>query len=175
MALEIERKFLVEGSWPAPITPGLAILQAYLPQPADEPGETRVRLARHPDGSEQAWLTKKSDGGLVRTETEVDLPVDEARALMSQAVGNVLEKVRHALPLNDGLVLEVDVYAGALAGLVVAEVELPSVDTIAVLPEWLGTEVTEDKRYKNKSLAQKGLPESQASAPPTLRRPGPGR
>lgn len=167
MGLEIERKFLVEGAWPMPASGGLAITQGYLPQPEEVAGETRIRVSRHPDGSEQAWLTKKSDGGLVRTETEEEIPVAQAREQLKNAVGNVLEKVRYGLPLPAGLLLEVDVYAGALAGLVVAEVELPSVDTVAQLPDWLGTEVTEDKRYKNKSLAQVGLPPAAPVRPRT--------
>ena len=165
MGLEIERKFLVEGAWPLPVSGGVAITQGYLPQPENVAGGGRVRVSRHPDGMEQAWLTQKSDGGLVRTETEEEIPVQHAREMLGQAAGNVLEKVRYALPLADGLTLEVDVYAGALAGLVVAEVELPSVDTVVQLPDWLGKEVTEDKRYKNKSLAQAGLPSTGPSGP----------
>lgn len=157
MPLEIERKFLIEGPWPQPCSGAVAIVQGYLPQPDGEAGEVRVRMARNPDGTEQAWLTHKSQGGLVRTEVEEEIPVERARQLLSQATSS-LEKLRYTLALPHGLELEVDVYEGSLAGLVVAEVELPSPDTPLALPEWVGQEVTEEPGYKNKSLAQDGLP-----------------
>lgn len=160
MALEIERKFLVEGPWPVPPGGGMVITQGYLPLSEGFAGEARVRLARLPSGATKAWLTRKSEGGLVRTEEEEEISENSARAMLAKCGGNILEKVRHALPLGDGLVLEVDVYAGALSGLVVAEVELPSIDAAVSLPAWLGREITEDRAYKNKSLALDGRPAS---------------
>ena len=53
---------------------------------------------------------------------------------------------------------EVDIYAGPLAGLVVAEVEFP--DLAAALcfqaPAWFGREVTEDSAFRNAALARAG-------------------
>jgi adenylate cyclase len=64
------------------------------------------------------------------------------------------------VPAGDGLVLEVDVYEGDLAGLVVAEVEFPSEAAADAWrpPAWLGAEVTTDERYKNHRLAVDGVP-----------------
>ena len=51
-------------------------------------------------------------------------------------------------------------YHGRLSGLLVAEVEFDSPAAAAGFdpPEWLGREVTDDPRYKNKRLATTGLP-----------------
>lgn len=166
VGLEIERKFLVGPSWSPPTEGGKALRQAYLPQPPGFPGETRVRIVEHPSGAREAWWTRKGVGDLVRSEEERSIPVDEAESLMQGAMGHVIKKTRHALPLPDGLVLEVDVYAGALVGLVIAEVELPSPDTPVQLPAWVGKEVTRDKDYKNKRLALYGLPEGLTASRP---------
>jgi len=62
-----------------------------------------------------------------------------------------LEKTRHRLS-HGGLIWEVDVFAGDNAGLVVAEVEIPSADTAVQVPAWAGEEVTSDPRYYNANL-----------------------
>jgi adenylate cyclase len=75
--------------------------------------------------------------------------------------GRRIEKVRYLVPAEaPGLVIEVDVYDGALAGLVVAEVEFAGeADAEAfVPPAWLGREVTGDARFKNQRLAVDGPP-----------------
>ena len=50
------------------------------------------------------------------------------------------------------LYLEVDEFLGENAGLVVAEIELPSEDSVFDKPDWIGQEVTGDKRYYNSNL-----------------------
>jgi CYTH domain-containing protein len=57
-------------------------------------------------------------------------------------------------------VIELDIYSGALEGLLVAEVEFKSVEESALFipPDWLGREVTGDVRYSNRSLAVHGRP-----------------
>ena len=60
---------------------------------------------------------------------------------------------------GDEVNLEVDVFAGRHAGLVLAEVELRSEDDKPSLPTWVGREVTGDAHYYNTSLARHGLPD----------------
>jgi CYTH domain-containing protein len=64
---------------------------------------------------------------------------------------------------HGGLRIEVDVYDGALTGLVLAEVEFATEQDSAAFepPDWFGAEVTEDARYKNRALAVDGRPEQQ--------------
>jgi len=81
-------------------------------------------------------------------------------ALWPLTDGRRIEKRRYRIPAGDGLTLELDVYHGRLEGLLTAEVEFGSVDDAAafVPPDWLGRDVTDDPRYKNKRLATDGLP-----------------
>ena len=56
------------------------------------------------------------------------------------------------------LVTVVEEHVGALAGLVLAEIELSDPDEAFAKPDWLGAEVTSDLRYRNAALAEHGLP-----------------
>jgi adenylate cyclase len=71
-----------------------------------------------------------------------------------------VEKTRYEIPYGAHLI-ELDVYSGALEGLVVAEVEFGSEEESARFdpPDWFGSEVTDDVRYSNRSLAVHGRPE----------------
>ena len=151
---EIERKFLV-----AETPPGLgrypheAIRQGYLALAEDG---TEVRLRHKGD---HFFQTIKQGGGLQRAEVEIELTRSQFDALWPLTEGRRVEKVRYAIA-HEGHTLELDVYAGALAGLITAEVEFPSVEASAAFqtPSWLGVEITEDARYKNKNLAVYGVP-----------------
>jgi adenylate cyclase len=153
---EIERKFIVREDPPGlGEHPSSTLEQGYV---AIHPDGTEVRIRRAAGAS---VLTVKSAGGLVRVEEE--FPVDDAvfERLWPLTEGRRLQKVRHLVPAEPpGLVIEVDVYDGDLAGLVVAEVEFASEDDARAFapPPWLGREVTADPRFKNQSLAVEGLP-----------------
>jgi adenylate cyclase len=152
MGFEIERRFLVVGDgWRPAVTRSRRLVQGYL---AREDGvAVRVRLA---DGS--ARLTVKGPGGLVRPEFEYDIPAEEAEAMLEAfCAGRRIAKTRHDVP-HGGLLWEVDVFDGPLAGLVIAEVELPAADHRPALPDWAGQEVTGDARYANAALASAAAP-----------------
>jgi adenylate cyclase len=152
MGMEIERRFLVTGEgWRSGVTGTRRLDQGYL---AREDGVTvRLRVA-----GDAAKLTIKGPGGLMRPEFEYAVPVPEAREMLDLlCAGRRLIKTRHDVPLR-GLVWEVDVFEGPLAGLVVAEVELPDPAHPLDLPAWAGREVTEDPRYANAALASAAAP-----------------
>ncbi|MEK7498570.1 MAG: adenylate cyclase, partial [Patescibacteria group bacterium] len=73
--------------------------------------------------------------------------------------GRRLEKTRYMIPHKD-TTLELDIYGGSLEGLIVVEVEFPSEELSEKfdVPVWFGEETTDDKRYKNQSLALHGDP-----------------
>ena len=73
-------------------------------------------------------------------------------AMLGQAVGTVIEKVRHEVAYK-GFTWEVDVYGGRYSGLVVAEVELRNETDRPEIPDWIGREVTGDYRYSNQAMA----------------------
>jgi len=66
----------------------------------------------------------------------------------------LIEKTRFRIGY-EGLVWEVDEFAGENAGLVIAEVELEREDQEVALPPWVGKEVSADDRYSNSSLAER--------------------
>ncbi len=74
--------------------------------------------------------------------------------------GRRVIKVRHTREDAPGVVFELDVYEGALAGLVTLEVEFASEEDARAWtpPAWAGRDVTGDKAYANQTLAGRGAP-----------------
>lgn len=146
MATEIERKFLVrDDSWRG-LGEGKHYRQGYL---STEPGRSvRVRVA---DG--KGYLTVKGETvNATRAEYEYVIPLQDASAMLDTLCKRpLIEKTRYRIDYQ-GLVWEVDEFAGENAGLIIAEVELASADQVVALPAWIGEEVTSDPRYYNASL-----------------------
>jgi len=146
---EIERKFLLRQPpdqlkrWRHYV-----IEQGYL---ATEPAGRQVRLRKK---GKTASLTFKFGRGAHREEREIRLSPKQFAALWPGTVGRRLRKVRYDIPWKN-LVIEIDVYRGRHAGLVVAEVEFPDGVTCRRFkpPSWFGREVTGEKRYSNVRLA----------------------
>jgi len=146
MGKEIERKFLVTSdSWRQHAT-GKTYRQGYLSR---RPGCTvRIRLA-----GDEGFLTIKGKlKGLVRDEFEYPVPAADAEEMLTLCEGSLIEKTRYRLPQDD-LVWEIDEFHGDNDGLVVAEMELPTPDHPFHRPEWIGEEVTDDRRYYNAELS----------------------
>lgn len=173
--IEIERKFLVrDDSYKALATSSVHIRQGYLCRSAS--CTVRVRCLEHSNissssvliPSASAVLTIKSApaaNGFAHYEFEKPISVDEANELLQLALPSIIDKRRwlipiHSLPFREEsevgsqLLCEVDEFFGDNAGLVMAEVELPTEDTPFVHPDFLGDEVTFDKRYYNSYLSQ---------------------
>lgn len=148
MGVEIERKFLVSGTGWQDSSRVTRFRQGYL---STEPERSvRVRLAE-----DRAFLTIKGKSvDAERAEYEYPLPVADAVELLDElCLKPLIEKDRY-LVRHAGLTWEVDVFLGANAGLVLAEVELESADQEIDLPPWVGTEVTSDRRFFNLYLVQ---------------------
>ena len=149
---EIERKFLVKSDFRPFVQRSLQLAQGYL---CTEPGRTvRVRIS-----DDKGYLTIKgpaASGRLARFEWEREIPLEDARQLLRLCPPEeVLSKTRHLIPSEDGLhTWEVDEFHGDNEGLVVAEIELRSEDDTFPRPEWLGEEVTGDRRYCNSLLSR---------------------
>jgi adenylate cyclase len=155
VGIEIERKFLVvSDGWRVAAQQSLRMAQGYLNDAhavaeGREHCSVRVRIA-----GEQAFLNIKSrEIGPSRQEFEYPVPLDDARALLSLCCGGRIDKIRHYV--RDGKHLwEVDEFLGDNFGLIVAEIELGSVDEPFATPAWAGAEVTELSRYYNLALAE---------------------
>ena len=152
--VERERRFLVEIVPDGLVRSGVAELrQGYLA--AADFRSVRVRDA----GTGGCTLTVKAGGGAERTELEWPIERREFDAAWPHTQGRRVEKTRHRIPSGDH-VIELDVFGGELAGLVIAEVEFDTEAAMEVFvpPIWFGREVTDDGRYTNASLALHGLP-----------------
>lgn len=157
--LEIERKFIVEHlPFDLAKYEHVEMRQGYLV--ADEKRMLSVRVRQ--EGSSYR-LTVKQGAGSVRTEVELPLESDQFGALWPLARPRSLEKVRYMVPFL-GRTLEIDVFDGPLAPLVLVEVEFDSEEDARAFhpPEWFGREVTDDPRYLNQNLARAGIPQDAA-------------
>ena len=152
--MEIERKFLVKGVPDLYRAECKHIEQVYL-----EIGEREVRIRKTNKG---CFLTIKKGKGLEREEKEKSISLAEYNMLLESKpiVGHAIKKKRYVLPIGKGLNAELDIYEGALDGLRTVEVEFTSKKQALSFhpPEWFGEDVTEDSRFKNASLAVKGMP-----------------
>ncbi|MEO7431711.1 MAG: CYTH domain-containing protein [Dokdonella sp.] len=149
MAIEIERKFLLDGdAWRAQVSRSETMVQGYLAGPPAARCSVRVRIA-----GEQAFLNIKSiASGITRDEYEYVIPLADAQRQLDTLAGDIVQKKRHYVGM-DGLVFEIDEFGGANAGLIVAEIELGHVDAPFPRPAWLGREVSSLARYYNLHLA----------------------
>ena len=87
-------------------------------------------------------------------ELEWGVSPEVAHRILDNGPFPFVEKIRYLVQGSDGLVWEVDEFEGALAGLVLAEVELPSSQTEVVLPSWVGQEITGLRSWSNRALAE---------------------
>lgn len=146
--MEIERKYLVT-TLPENLDtyPHRTIEQGYLST------EPVVRVRR--DG-EQYILTYKSKGFLSREEYNLPLTEESYNHMIQKTDGRIITKERYCIPLGDHLTIELDIFSGDLAPLVVAEVEFT--DTAEALlfeaPDWFGEDVTYSPEYQNSTLSK---------------------
>jgi CYTH domain-containing protein len=152
MALEIERKFLVhDDSWRNLVSHRQEITDGLIAV-ADR-RKVRVRIC-----DQRATLAVKSKtDSLADAEFEYEIPLSDAEELLAHhCLRANLSKTRYFVP--DGqYVWQVDVYKGILAGVVLAEVELPSETAELELPPWIGREVTGDPVYRKINMVDARL------------------
>ncbi|MEO8440515.1 MAG: CYTH domain-containing protein [Spartobacteria bacterium] len=148
--LEIERKFLIE-KLPRGLKrfPHKEIAQGYLAIARDR---AHVRLRR---AGRVCTLTFKRGPARAREEREIHLTPAQFATLWPATAGSRLTKTRYCVPFRK-LTIEIDIYRGSHAGLMVAEVEFPDAATYHSFlpPAWLGDEVTGSSRYSNVRLAR---------------------
>ena len=163
---EIERKFIINptsSTFTREVLAGKSLddfdhttlRQGYLAI-RDDGGEERIRSF----GDIHFEHTMKSGGDLVRDEENTPLSREDFAALWPRTAGARVEKIRYQIPYQ-GVVIELDIYHGQLAGLCVGEVEFSGEDETAARaaadafgnPAWAEHDVTTDERFKNKRLA----------------------
>lgn len=146
--LEIERKFLVVGDdYKRQASSSSRIQQGYICSGHGRTVRVRIRDSR-------GYLTIKGpsfNGGLSRYEFEKEITLDEAEQLMLLCEPGRVDKTRYLVESGNHT-FEVDEFHGDNEGLVMAEVELGSEDEPYEKPDFIGREVTGDRRYYNSYL-----------------------
>ena len=145
-SMEIERKFLITALPEHLDTyPCRMIEQGYLST------DPVVRVRRD---SDRYYLTYKGKGLLAREEYDLPLTEEAYRHLLRKADGRIITKRRYLLPCGP-YTIELDVFLGDLAPLVIAEVEFPDLEAAGrfLPPDWFGKEVTMDPAYHNSVLS----------------------
>lgn len=146
MSTEIERKFLITGDAWRGVGISTVFRQGYLSTVKER--TVRVRAA----GDQGSITVKGITIGATRTEFEYSIPLADADAMLDELCERpIVEKTRHVVEV-DGTIWEIDEFAGVNEGLIVAEVELDSIDQEVTRPDWIGDEVTDDPRYFNANL-----------------------
>ena len=143
MAVEIERKFLVhDESWRRLFTRKQEIRDGLIAVANGR--KVRVRIC-----DQRATLAVKSKTeSLANAEFEYEIPQSDAEELIAHhCLRGELAKTRYFVPHRQ-LTWQVDIYKGILAGVILAEVELPSETAELALPDWVGREVTGNPDYK---------------------------
>lgn len=121
----------------------------------------RLRARISDTSGAEAFLTIKAPTHRADITNEFEISVDPALAesIMADMTEFTVAKTRHVVPFA-GQKWEVDVFAGPLTGLVMAELEVADAavfDRMTPLPG-LGVDVTENRAYANRALGEFGIP-----------------
>ena len=147
---EIERKFLVRGDdYKRQAYSHSHIKQGYICSGRGRTVRVRIR-------DQRGFLTIKGPSnidGISRYEFEKEITFEEATELMKLCEPGRIDKTRY-LVKSGNHTFEVDEFYGDNEGLVIAEVELQSEDESFEKPDFIGKEVTGDRRYYNAHLTK---------------------
>lgn len=145
--MEIERKYLVKT-----LPENLESYSCRFLEQGYLSTEPVVRVRQDNDKYE---LTYKSKGLMVREEYNLPLTKESYEHLKAKADGRIITKKRYMIPLNQ-YTIELDVFEGELAPLILAEVEFPTEEdaNAFVAPEWFGEDVTFSTKYHNSTLSK---------------------
>lgn len=148
MPKEIERKFLLKNdSWRG-LGQGVDHKQGYIF--TNNRTIVRVRIV-----GDKSWLTIKGPSeGISRTEFEYEIPLADAENILKNLCEKPLIEKKQYIIEQGGLKWEVDEFFGDNEGLIMAEIELESEDQQIGLPDWIGEEVSGEKRYFNAYLVK---------------------
>ena len=149
LGVEIERKFLVINDvWMNSVEKSIHFRQGYIHH--GPPASVRVRI----EGDQANLNMKKTVSGTERLEFEYLIPLEDANRLLDiMCNAGIVQKTRHWVKVGNHI-WEIDVFEDDNAGLVMAEIELETVEESFELPDWVGEEVSSDSRYFNSSLSK---------------------
>ncbi len=111
----------------------------------------RIRL----NGKSAILCIKGKINTISRIEFEWELqnyPILER--LLSESNWPMVEKHRWEILAEDGYLWELDQFQGLNEGLWLAEIELSDENSDFISPNWVGSEVSQDRRFSSKQLAK---------------------
>ncbi len=149
--MEIERKFLISQLPPD--------LEQYTCRNIEQGYLCTDPVVRIRQDNTNYELTYKSKGAMIREEYTLPLTKDSYEHMRTKIDGNLISKKRYMIPIKDELTVELDIFAGNLSSLILAEVEFktPEEANDFIPPLWFGEEVTYSSRYHNSALSKQGL------------------
>lgn len=150
MSKEIEYKFLVKNTdWiKEKISHSVDIVQGYLQK--SESVTVRVRVVN----DNKALLTIKGPRiNIECDEFEYSIPVDDGKHLLSMCSASLIYKTRYYVEDAYYQGWHIDVFKDLNEGLTIAELEVESNNTVPILSDWIGTNVSQDLRYVNTYLS----------------------
>ncbi len=144
--MEIEKKYTVKE------LPDLSkyeykfIEQAYL---------NRNPVMRIRQENDECYFTYKGKGLLAREEYNLPLNEESYKNLLPKAEGKIITKKRYLIPFEE-YIIELDIFEGELAPLIIAEVEFTSVEEAEsfIPPDWFAEDVTQNPKYHNSNLSR---------------------
>lgn len=150
MPLEIEKKYLLKHDlWSALSKPkGEYYRQGYIVN-------EKIKTVRVRATESKGFITikGKTDNPAIKPEYEYEIPKSEAIELLDGFTENNIEKTRYKIDFQ-GHTWEIDVFHGDNQGLIVAEIELNSLEESYIIPAWIDSEVTHEDKYFNASLSK---------------------
>ena len=147
---EIEYKYLVNKSAWALVEksePEL-IVQGFLTKSKE--CVVRIRIK----GTKGFLTIKGQTVGITRQEFEYEIPVKDAESMLESLIDKHIRKYRYEIDVA-GKTWEIDEFQGPLKGLILAELEVNSVNEKFELPNWVTTDVSTDPNYYNAVLIDK--------------------
>lgn len=156
VSMEIERKYTIK-ELPSDLEsyPCHLIEQAYLNT------APVIRIRKEDDSY---YLTYKGSGLMAREEYNLPLNEESYYHLLEKADGRIITKKRYVIPLKqyqpedqNNLSIELDVFEGELAPLMIAEIEFPTKEMAEafVAPDLFLADVTFDPHYHNSNLSKR--------------------
>ena len=149
MALEIERRFLIENdTWKKFVTKKIFIEQGYLSKNLDD-WIIRIRFT----GKEFKITLKKHIKNFTSFEFEYSIPSSDGEKIMSN-LKNKIKKERFFLEVEKKFWI-IDCFQEDNYPLEIAEIELTNEEEDLSLPSFISTEITGLRPYSNFSLSNK--------------------
>ncbi len=145
--MEIERKFLIKEM---PDN-----LETYKCRHLEQGYLCTGPVVRIRKDNKKYELTYKAKGMMIREEYNLPLTEQAYLHLKEKIDGRLIQKKRYMIPYGK-YTIELDIFGGDLAPLVLAEVEFPSEEEANsfVAPDWFGDDVTFEPLYHNSFLSK---------------------